>query len=91
MSSGPEVVLTVVAVGIALAGLIAAQGTAWRREIDSLRKEVRNDIGDLRHELQQEMSSIRERLVRLVVMMDIIRTGMQLPRPVPTEDPETGP
>ena len=77
MSSELEIVLAVVAVGVALAGLIAAQGASLRREIANIQKET-----------QRELSIIRERLVRIEVMMDLIRTGMQLPHPEVGGDPE---
>ena len=71
MSPEIEIVLAVVGTGVALAALIAAQGAAQRREIAEMRRELGN---------------VRERLARLEGIMDIIRTGMQLPRP---EEPDS--
>ena len=65
--------------GAALAALIMAQSAAHRREIEDLRKEMR-----------QELGGIRERLARLEGVIDIIRIGMQLPHPAPAEASGTG-
>ena len=71
MSTGLEIVLAVIGTGVALAALIAAQGSAQRRE---------------NSEMRHELGNVRERLARLEGVIDIIRTGMQLPRP---EEPDS--
>ena len=74
-----EIVLAVVAVGIALAGPIAAQGASLRSEI----RDIRTELGDISRELSElhrEIVSILEQLVRLKVTIDIIQSGLQFPR-----------
>ena len=79
MISEPEIVLAVAGTGAALAALIMAQSAARRR-----------GIADLRKNMHRELGGIRERLARLEGAIDIIRVGMQLPHPVPVEEPGTG-
>ncbi len=59
-----------------------------RREIGDVRKEigdVRKEAGDFRKEMHEQLGHIRERLARLEGVIDIIRTGMQLPKPDPAD------
>ncbi len=59
-----------------------------RRETGDVRREigdVRKEAGDFRKEMHEQLGHIRERLARLEGVIDIIRTGMQLPKPDPAD------
>ena len=73
MDAQLELVLAIVGTGVALAALNITQMSG-----------VRRDIADVRNEI----SNLRERLARVEVTLDVIRAGMQLPRPSAEPDPE---
>lgn len=73
MDAQLELVLAIVGTGVALAALNITQMSSVRREITDVRNEI---------------SNLRERLARVVVTLDVIRTGMQLPRPSVEPDSE---
>ena len=77
MAAELEIILALVGTGVALAALILTQGTAQRRD----NAELRRELGSVRDEIHRELSNIRERIARMEGVLDIIRSGMQLPRP----------
>ncbi len=81
MTDNLDVILAILGVGVALAVLTISQNAARARENAELRKE----IGDVRKEMHEQLGHIRERLARLEGIIDIIRAGMQLPKPDPAD------
>lgn len=72
----PEI-LTMIAIGLALAGLILRQGARLDRRIDRLDADLRGEIADLR----DEIIDMRERLARVEGMLEtIFRLQDVLPR-----------
>ena len=63
---------TMLAVGVALAGLILATQRSMRAEIAELRREVREDI----QSLHNEISSLRERMARLEGLLEGLREAI---------------
>ncbi len=92
MGGDLEMLLAVIGTGVALAALIMSQLSGLKRElrgeIADLRSEMRGEIADLRSEmrgeiaeLRREVNSLGNRVARLEGVIDMIRIGMQLPRP----------
>ncbi len=67
-----------------LRGEIADLRSEMRREIAELRSEMRGEIAKLHGEiaeLRRGVNSLGNRVARLEGVIDMIRIGMQLPRP----------
>ena len=72
LNAQPELVLAVVDIGVVLAALNLTQISSLRREIAAVRNEI---------------SNLRQRLAHEEIKLDVIRAGMQLPRP--SAEPES--
>ena len=91
MDADLELLLAIIGTGVALAAILLTQSAARRRE----NVELRSEIGSLRDEMQREnaalrseLSALRERIARMEGVLDMIRSGMQLPRLATEPDPE---
>ena len=62
----PEII-AIVAVGVAIAGVILTSARGVRQDISELRGEV--------NELRGEVGTLRERMTRLEVLMEGLRSG----------------
>ncbi len=92
MTDNLDVILAILGVGGALAALTISQNAARARENAELRAEIRKEIGDVRKEagdfrkeMHEQLGHILERLARLEGVIDIIRAGVQLPKPDPAD------
>ncbi len=70
MGGDLEMLLAVIGTGVALAALIMSQ-------LSGLKRELRGEIAELR----RGVNSLGNRVARLEGVIDMIRIGMQLPRP----------
>ena len=91
MDADPELLSAIFGTGVALAAILLTQSAARRRE----NAELRSGIGSLRDGMRREnaalhgeLSALRERTARIEGVLDIIRSGMQLPRLAEGPDPE---
>ena len=73
--------LAVIGTGVALTALIMSQLSRFKRE-------MREDLAGLKHEmrsalaeLRRELNSLGNRVARLEGVIDMVRLGMQLPKP----------
>ncbi len=73
--------LAVIGTGVALAALIMSQLFRFKREmrvdLAGFKHEMRSELAELRREL----NSLGNRVARLEGVIDMIRMGMQLPKP----------
>ena len=73
--------LAVIGTGVALAALIMSQLSGFKREmredLAGLKREMRSELA----ELQRELNSLGNRVARLEGVIDMVRLGMQLPKP----------
>ncbi|MCY4551975.1 MAG: hypothetical protein OXC28_26880 [Defluviicoccus sp.] len=68
---------SMLAIGVALAGLILATQRSMRAEIGELRREVREDIQNLHNEI----SSLRERMAKLEGLLEGLREAITARQP----------
>ena len=73
--------LAVIGTGVALAALIMSQLSGlkheMREDLAGLKREMRSELAELRREL----NSLGNRVARLEGVIDMVRMGMQLPKP----------
>ena len=73
--------LAVIGTGVALAALIMSQ-------LSRFKHEMREDLAGFKHEMRSELAELRRelnslgnRVARLEGVIDMVRLGMQLPKP----------
>ncbi len=92
MSADLELLLVVIGTGVALAALIMSQLSGFKREmredLAGFKHEMREDLAGFKNEMRSELAELRRelnslgnRVARLEGVIDMIRMGMQLPKP----------
>ena len=84
--------LAVIGTGVALAALIMSQLSGlkheMREDLAGFKHEMREDLAGLKREMRSELAELRRelnslgnRVARLEGVIDMVRLGMQLPKP----------